>query len=413
MSDDARDLASCRNSSATSRADPICPPPPLPVAPLNNPKFRALVWQLGLLALLLWCGWQFALNARANMQAQQISGGFAFLANTAGFGVNQSLIAYNEADTYGRVFVVGLLNTLLVAGIGIVLATIIGFLFGIARLSPNWLLARLAGGYVELIRNLPLLFQILFWYLAVLGTLPGPRQSISLWGEIYLSNRGLILPAPVAGRGAGYVMIAFVLGVLAAIAVHAWARRGQMRSGRAFPVFWSSFALITLLPLAVFCATGFPIAFEAPQLRGFNFVGGIRLIPEFVALLFALSLYTAAFIAEIVRAGILAVPRGQWEAASALGLRRGLALRLIIVPQALRVIVPPLTSQYLNLTKNSSLGIAVGYPDLVAVFAGTVLNQTGQAIEIIGITMAVYLSLSLLTSALMNWYNARITAQNR
>ena len=413
MSDDARDLPSCRNSPGADRADAIRSPAPPPIAPLNNPKFRALAWQLGLLALLLWCGWQFALNARANMQAQQISGGFGFLANTAGFGVNQSLIAYTESDTYGRVFLVGLLNTLLVAGIGIVLATIIGFLVGIARLSPNWLLAQLAGGYVELIRNLPLLFQILFWYLAVLSTLPGPRQSISLWGEIYLSNRGLILPAPVAGNGAGYVVVALVLGVLAAIAVHAWARRGQMRSGRAFPVLWSSFAFIILPPLAVFCATGFPIGFEAPRLRGFNFVGGIRLLPEFVALLLALSLYTAAFIAEIVRAGILAVPRGQWEAASALGLRRGLALRLIIVPQALRVIVPPLTSQYLNLTKNSSLGIAVGYPDLVAVFAGTVLNQTGQAIEIIGITMAVYLSLSLVTSALMNWYNARITAQNR
>jgi general L-amino acid transport system permease protein len=425
MSDDVRNLPSCRDassgpaasvrwdSSRRSGADPIRSPAPPPIAPLNNPRFRALVWQLGLLALLLWCGWQFVLNARANMQAQQISGGFGFLANTAGFGVNQSLIPYNESDTYGRVFLVGLLNTLLVAGIGIVLATIVGFLVGIARLSPNWLLARLAGGYVELIRNLPLLFQILFWYLAVLTTLPGPRQSISLWGEIYLSNRGLILPAPVAGKGAGYVVVAFALGMLAAIAVHAWARRGQMHSGRRFPVLWSSLALIILLPLAVFCATGFPIGFEVPQLRGFNFVGGIRLLPEFVALLLALSLYTAAFIAEIVRAGILAVPRGQWEAASALGLRRGLALRLIIVPQALRVIVPPLTSQYLNLTKNSSLGIAVGYPDLVAVFAGTALNQTGQAIEIIGITMAVYLLLSLFTSALMNWYNARMTVQNR
>jgi general L-amino acid transport system permease protein len=380
---------------------------PPPVALRNNPKFRALAWQLGLLALVLWFGWQFALNARANMQAQQITGGFGFLATTAGFGVNQSLISYTESDSYGRVFLVGLLNTLLVAGIGIVLATIIGFLIGIARLSSNWLLARLAGGYVELIRNLPLLFQILFWYLAVLGTLPGPRQSISVWGAIYLNNRGLILPAPVATSGAGYAAAALAFGVGASIALRYWATQ---RTGRSFPLLWSRVALVVGLPLLVLWVTGFPIGIEVPELRGFNFVGGIRLLPEFVALLLALSLYTAAFIAEIVRAGILAVPRGQSEAAAALGLRRGLTLRLIILPQALRVIVPPLTSQYLNLTKNSSLGIAVGYPDLFAVFAGTVLNQTGQAIEIIGMTMAVYLSLSLLTSGLMNWYNAHIGA---
>jgi general L-amino acid transport system permease protein len=395
-------------STLMGSTQPVIQDAPPPIALRNNPKFRALAWQLGLLVLVLWLGWQFALNARANMQAQQITGGFGFLLNTAGFGVNQSLIAYNESDTYGRVFLVGLLNTLLVAGTGIVLATVIGFLVGVARLSPNWVLARLAGGYLELIRNLPLLFQILFWYLAVLGTMPGPRQSISLWGEIYLSNRGLILPALVFGKGAGYVAGAFAFGVIATLALRYWTRRRQMRTGRAFSMLWVGLVLIVVLPAVELWVTGFPIGVETPQLRGFNFVGGIRLLPEFVALLLALSLYTAAFIAEIVRAGILAVPRGQLEAASALGLRRGLALRLVILPQALRVIVPPLTNQYLNLTKNSSLAIAVGYPDLFAVFAGTVLNQTGQAIEIIGITMAVYLSLSLLTSGLMNWYNARI-----
>jgi general L-amino acid transport system permease protein len=386
-------------------------PPPVPLR--NDPRFRALVYQLVLLALVLWLGYQFALNAKANLQAQQITGGFGFLANSAGFNVNQSLIPYNESDTYGRVFFVGLLNTLLVAGIGVVLATLLGFLIGIARLSPNWLLARLAGGYVELVRNLPLLFQILFWYLAVLGTLPGPRQSISLWGEIFLNNRGLIVPAPVAGKGAGYVAGAFILGVLAIIALRHWARRRQARTGRRFPLLPGGFVLVIGLPLMVMLAADFPIGIETPELRGFNFVGGIRLIPEFVALVLALAIYTAAFIAEIVRAGILAVPRGQTEAAFALGLRRGLTLRLVIVPQALRVIVPPLTNQYLNLTKNSSLAIAVGYPDLFAVFAGTVLNQTGQAIEIIGITMGVYLSISLLTSALMNWYNARIGVVER
>jgi general L-amino acid transport system permease protein len=378
------------------------------VAIYNRPKVRAFLYQLALLALALWLGYEFVLNAKANLAAQRITSGFGFLDQTAGFSVNQSLIPYNESDSYGRVFLVGLLNTLLVAGLGIVLATILGFVIGMGRLSPNWLVARLAGAYVELIRNLPLLFQILFWYLAVLGALPGPRQSISLFGEVFLNNRGIIVPAPTAGEGAGLVAAAAAVGVIATLALRSWARRRQARTGEQFPVFWIGCAVIVGLPFVVLAATGFPIGFQRPELRGFNFVGGVRLIPEFVALLIALTTYTAAFIAEVVRAGVLAVPRGQTEAASALGLRRGLTLRLIVVPQALRVIVPPLTNQYLNLTKNSSLAVAVGYPDLVAVFAGTALNQTGQAIEIIAITMAVYLVISLLTSALMNWYNARL-----
>jgi general L-amino acid transport system permease protein len=273
--------------------------------------------------------------------------------------------------------------------------------------------ARLAGGYVELVRNLPLLFQILFWYLAVLGTLPGPRQSISLFGEVFLNNRGIVVPAPVAGEGTGWVVAAFVSAAMIAYGLRVWAKRRQVRTGRQFPALWVGLVLIVALPLAVLVATGFPIGFETPTLRGFNFVGGVRLIPEFVALLVALTTYTAAFIAEIVRAGVLAIPRGQTEAALALGLRRSLTLRLIVVPQALRVIVPPLTNQYLNLTKNSSLAVAVGYPDLFAVFAGTSLSQTGQAIEIIAITMAVYLAISLVTSALMNWYNAHIQVAER
>jgi general L-amino acid transport system permease protein len=386
-------------------------PPRVPV--YNNPKARAVFYQLLLLAVVLWFGYEFALNAKANLDAKRVTSGFGFLEQTAGFGVNQSLISYSETDTYGRVFFVGLLNTLLVAGVGIVLATVLGFIVGIARLSPNWLVARLAGGYVELLRNLPLLFQILFWYLAVLGTLPGPRQSISLFGEFFLNNRGIIVPAPVAGEGAGYVAAAFALGVIATIALGVWAKRRRDRTGHPFPLFWTGLLLVIGLPLVVLAATGFPISFQRPELRGFNFVGGIRLLPEFAALLIALTTYTAAFIAEVVRAGILAIPRGQTEAALALGLRRGTTLRLIVVPQALRVIVPPLTNQYLNLTKNSSLAVAVGYPDLVAVFAGTTLNQTGQAIEIIAITMAVYLAISLVTSALMNWYNAHIRVAER
>ena len=383
------------------------------IAIYNRPKIRAVFYQFVLLAMVVWLGYEFALNAKANLDALKIASGFGFLDNTAGFAVNQSLIPYNESDTYGRVFLVGLLNTLLVAGIGIVLATILGFFIGIARLSRNWLLARLAEAYVELIRNLPLLFQLLFWYLAVLGTLPGPRQSISLFGEIFLNNRGIIVPAPVAGRGAGAVVAVFAVSVIAIVALKLWARRLQIRTGRHVPLLWISLALLVVPSLVALIATGFPIGFERPELRGFNFVGGIRLLPEFVALVVALTTYTAAFIAEVVRAGLLAVPRGQSEAAFALGLRRGLTLRLIIVPQALRVIVPPLTNQYLNLTKNSSLAVAVGYPDLFAVFAGTTLHQTGQAIEIIAITMAVYLAISLITSALMNWYNAHIRIAER
>jgi general L-amino acid transport system permease protein len=383
------------------------------VAIYDRPKVRAVFYQLVLLAALLWLGFEFALNAKANLDAQKITSGFGFLDNTAGFGINQSLIAYDESDTYARVFFVGLLNTLLVAAVGIVLATILGFVVGLARLSRNWLVARLAGGYVELIRNLPLLFQLLFWYLAVLGTLPGPRQSISLFGAIFLNNRGIIVPAPVAGEGTGAVIAVFALSVIATIALRVWAKRRQMRTGRQFPLSWTGLALVVAPPLVALAAMGFPIRFESPELRGFNFVGGVRLLPEFIALLVALTTYTAAFIAEVVRAGVLAVPRGQTEAAFALGLRRALALRLIVVPQALRVIVPPLTNQYLNLTKNSSLAVAVGYPDLFAVFAGTALHQTGQAIEIIAITMAVYLAISLITSALMNWYNARIQVAER
>jgi general L-amino acid transport system permease protein len=379
----------------------------------NNQKFRTALYQLALLCALAALAWIFETNARTNLATQGFSSGFDFLGQTAGFGVSQSLISYQETDSYGRVFLVGLLNTLLVAGIGIVLATLLGFVIGIARLSPNWLLARLAGGYVEVIRNLPLLFQILFWYLAVLGSLPPPRLSYSLFGLIYLNNRGIIVPAPVARSGAVYVLGALTAAILAAVALRLWVARRQALTGKSFPVIWTSLGLIAGAMLFAVLAFGLPIGLEPPELRGFNFVGGLRLIPEFVALLVALSTYTAAFIAEIVRAGILSVPRGQTEAALALGLRRGTMLRLVVVPQALRLIVPPLTSQYLNLTKNSSLAVAIGYPDLVALFAGTTLNQTHQAIEIIALTMAVYLLISLITSLLMNWYNAHLRLVER
>src|SRR6478736_5541234 len=380
----------------------------------NDPKVRSIVYQLALCAAVAFLIYGAASNAIENLARAHIASGFGFWENTAGFDISQTLIEYSSrGSTYGRAFWVGLLNTLLVAGIGIVLATILGFAIGIGRLSRNWLLARMAAGYVELIRNLPLLFQILFWYLAVLGTLPPPRRSISLFGEIFLNNRGIIVPALVSGKGAGLVLAVFAASVAATLALTVWARHLQVRTGRRMPLVWTCLALLIVPTLIVLIATGWPIGFEAPELRGFNFVGGIRLLPEFVALLVALTTYTAAFIAEIVRAGLLAVPRGQSEAASARGLRRGMTLRLIVLPQALRVIIPPLTNQYLNLTKNSSLAVAVGYPDLFAVFAGTALHQTGQAIEIIAMTMAVYLAISLITSALMNWYNARIQVAER
>ena len=393
--------------------DTSAAPAPARPAFYNDPKIRGLVYQLVLLAVVAWLVFDFAMNARANLRAQNIASGFGFLGHSSGFGINQTLVPYNEGDTYGRVFVVGLLNTLLVAGLGILFATPLGFVIGIARLSRNWLIARLGTAYVETIRNLPLLFQILFWYLAVLGSLPPPRQSISIFGLIYVSNRGIIVPEPVLGPGAGIVGIVLLAAICVTVGIRIWARRRQEATGQQFPVFWTGLALIIGLPLLTMAVLGWPISFELPQLRGFNFVGGVRTIPEFVALLIALVTYTAAFIAEIVRAGILAVSHGQTEAAYSLGLRPGLTLRLVVIPQSLRVIIPPLTGQYLNLTKNSTLAVAIGYPDLFAVFAGTTLNQTGQAIEIIAITMAVYLAISLLTSMFMNWYNARIRLVER
>jgi len=390
----------------TRTPPPAYHPPPI----YNNPKVRATFYQLALLAAVVCVGYTVFTNARDNLTARHIASGLGFFDHTAGFGVNQALISYSETDTYGRVFIVGLLNTLLVAAVGIVFATVLGFMVGIARLSSNWLLARLAAAYVEVIRNLPLLFQILFWYLAVLGSLPAPRQSISLFGVVFLSNRGIIVPRPMLGSGAGIVIASVVMAIVVAFVLHIVAERRRSATGRKSPSLWVGLGPILALPLVALAVWGFPISFEWPELRGFNFVGGDRIIPEFAALVAALSIYTASFIAEIVRAGLLAVPRGQVEAAYSLGLRPAPTLRLIVVPQALRVIIPPLTSQYLNLTKNSSLAVAIGYPDFFAVFAGTTLNQTGQAIEIIAITMAVYLAISLVTSLLMNWYNARMGA---
>ena len=316
-----------------------------------------------------------------------------------------TLIEYSPTSTYFDAFIVGLLNTLLVAGIGIFFATIVGFAFGIMRLSSNWLIAKIAETYIEVIRNIPLLLQIFFWYFAVLRALPKPKQSIEFMDSIFLNNRGLFLPDPNFGEGSTVIFYLFWITIAISIFIFIWSKRRQNRTGITFPAFYVSVVLILGVFFAALTATGFPVSFDIPELKGFNYKGGMRLIPELVALTFALSMYTAAFIAEVVRAGIMAVSKGQTEAARSVGLKEGLVLRLIIIPQALRVIVPPLTNQYLNLTKNSSLAAAIAYPDLVLVFAGTALMQTGQAIEIIGMVMGVYLFLSLFTSIIMNLFN--------
>jgi general L-amino acid transport system permease protein len=390
------------------------PPPSQFVAKLRRALGGRAGWsgfalQLLFVAVLVWIGYEIVANARANLQNQRIASGFGFLSNTAGFGVSQALIPYSESDSYTRVFLVGLLNTLLVAVVGIFFATLIGFIVGLGRLSPNWLLAKIAGGYVELVRNLPLLFQILFWYLAVLAALPNPRQSISLFGSFFLSNRGFVIPKPIGHDGLMPFVVAAALAIVASLLLQTYARRQLFESGRLVKIWPYVTGLLLGLPLLAVVFFGKPVTFEMPELKGFNFAGGTRVIPEFVALTLALSTYTAAFIAEIVRAGILAVHKGQMEAGASLGLSRGSTLRLIVVPQALRVILPPLTNQYLNLTKNSSLAVAIGYPDLFSVFAGTTLSQTGQAIEILIITMGVYLLISLITSAIMSFYGWRIS----
>jgi len=378
------------------------------VGPLTNLRVRGWLIQAVFLGLVVGIGFFLVHNTLRNLDSRGISTGFGFLSSASGFGILQSLIDYSEASSYGRVFVVGLLNTLLVSVLGIVLATLLGFLVGVARLSKNWLVSRLAAVYVETFRNIPLLLQIFFWYFVVVNSLPGPRDSFSLGDVVFLNLRGLYLPWPEAGPGFGWVWVGLAIAVLAWIGIAAYGRRRRERTGRGFPALELGLLLLVGLPALAFLVTGTSLSWDLPEFRRFNFQGGMVVIPELMALLLALVIYTATFIAEIVRAGIQSVPKGQTEAAMALGLSNGQRLRLILIPQALRVIIPPLTSQYLNLLKNSSLATAIGYPDLVNVFAGTTLNNTGQAVEVIAITMAVYLSISLAISMLMNVYNARI-----
>jgi general L-amino acid transport system permease protein len=396
-----------RNATAAAEA-------PKPRTPLfRDPKVRGIAYQVLLCAVIAFLAWAAISNAIENLARAKIASGFGFWDNTAGFDISQTLIDYSTTSTYGRAFWVGLLNTLLVAVLGIVFATILGFAVGIARLSSNWLVSRMAGFYIETIRNLPLLLQLLFWYNAVLKALPSVRESLALPGGGFLNNRGLFLPKPVFLPGAEWVLIALAIGLVVAVGFRIWCKRRQVRTGEQPPTFWITLALVIVPPLAVLALSGFPIGFSFPESGRFNIRGGIEVLPEFMALLFGLVIYTAAFIAEVVRAGVLAVAKGQTEAAYSLGLKPGPTLRLVVIPQAMRVIVPPLTSQYLNLTKNSTLAVAIGYPDLVQIFAGTVLNQTGQAVEVIAITMAVYLVISLVTSGVMNLYNRRVALVER
>jgi general L-amino acid transport system permease protein len=372
---------------------------------LFNRSVQGIFYQIVTLALVILAVLYIVDNTASNMVARGLASGFHFLGVESQFDIGMTLIDYSPTSTYFDSFIVGLLNTLLVAGLGISIATIVGFAVGIARLSSNWLIAKLAESYIEILRNIPLLLQIFFWYFAVLRALPKPKQSLELADSFFLNNRGLFVPDPVFGEGGTLIFYSFIAAILISIGIAIWSKQRQNKTGQTFPVFYSSIGLLISFVFFSMLATGFPVTFDYPELKGFNFKGGIKLIPELVALTFALSMYTASFIAEVVRAGIQAVSLGQTEAARSLGLNPNQILRLVIIPQALRVIVPPLTNQYLNLTKNSSLAAAIAYPDLVLVFAGTALMQTGQAIEIIGMVMGVYLFLSLMTSIIMNLFN--------
>ena len=380
---------------------------------LNDPVVRGRIYQVSLLAFLVVSVWWIVDNTITNLKASNIASGFDFLWARAGFDILIKPIEYTPDDTHGRAFMVGLINTLIIAVLGIIISSIIGFLVGVARLSKNWLLSKAALVYVEIFRNIPLLLQLLFWYKAVLSVLPGPKQGIIMPLGSNLSNRGLITPRLVTEDGASFILYAAIIAAIAWIALARWAKQRQAETGQIFPAFRVGLGLLIGLPLLTYFATGMPLTVEYPAFKGFNFVGGFTLPPELMALLVGISIYTSTYIAEVVRGGILAVSYGQTEAASALGISNGLAMRLVVVPQAMRVIIPPLTSQYLNLTKNSSLAVAVGYPDLVAVFAGSTLNITSRALEVVFMTMAVYLALSLLTAAFMNWFNARVALVER
>ncbi len=379
----------------------------------SNPAVRAWLFQILAILAVVSIAIYLIHNTVTNLNNRGITSGFGFLDRAAGFGIVQHLIDYEQGDTYGRVFFVGLLNTLLVSALCIIFASFIGFFLGLARLSENWLLRKLSTIYIETFRNIPPLLQIFFWYFAVLRNLPGPRQALSAMDLAFVSNRGLYIPSPQMGEGLLAFVGAIAISIVMIIGLYRFNKTHQIKTGQLRRTWPTALVLLVILPLLSHWVFGAALHWDVPHLRGFNFQGGMVLIPELAALTIALSVYTSAFIAEIIRAGIQSVPYGQHEAARSLGIPNPVTLRQVIIPQALRVIIPPLTSQYLNIAKNSSLAAAIGYPDMVSLFAGTVLNQTGQAIETIAITMSVYLIISLTISLLMNIYNRRIALIER
>jgi len=387
-------------------------PRPTRPPPWRDPAVRAIAIQVLFVAAVAGLIAFLAYNTFANLRRQNIATGFGFLEREAAFGIGESVIAYSPADSYARAFLVGLTNTLYVAAIGVVLATILGTVMGLARLSSNWLVAKLALVYVETFRNIPLALQLLFWWGLLREGAPAPRQAWQPLPGVFVSNRGILFPVPQEDPVHFWMLLAVVFGIFATVAVRRWARRRQEASGRQFPTGWVGLGLVLGLPLAAFAAGGAPHSLDWPQLKGFNFAGGVAISPEFTALLLGLVIYTGSFIAEIVRAGILSVNWGQSEAAMALGLKSGQRMRLVVLPQALRVIVPPMTSEYLSLTKNSSLAVIIGFPDLVSI-ANTTINQTGQAVEGIAMIMLVYLVISLLISLAMNLYNRSVALVER
>ena len=382
-------------------------------APWNDPRYRAIFFQILVLGGVILCGFFLVNNTLANLEKQGIASGFGFLGSTAGFSIALPWFGYTEESSYGLAYIVSIVNTLIVSVFGILFATILGFIIGVARLSNNWLISQLAAIYIETLRNIPLLLQMFFWYFAVLRNLPTVRNSASLLDSVFLNIKGLFVPSPIFGPGFWLIPTALIVAVIAIVFLARWAAKRRDDTGQQFPTMRVALGVFIGVPLIAAIITGFPLTWDYPVLKGFNFWGGAEVIPEFVALTFALATYTAAFIAEIVRAGIMAVSHGQTEASYALGFRSLPTLRLVIIPQALRVIIPPLTSQYLNLTKNSSLAAAIAFPEIMLVFGGTTLMQTGQAVEIIAMTMAVYLTISLVISAFMNWYNDKMALVER
>ena len=377
-----------------------------------NPKVRAILFQFATFCLVGLLAYYLVSNTLINLKKQNIATGFSFFHKESSFEVGESLIPYSAADTYARALLVGALNTIKVAFIGVIITIILGTFIGVARLSTNWLLSKLAAIYIEVMQDIPILLQLFFWYAIFYETLPSPQEALSPGAGIYMSNRGVAFTIPEGHPAHKYMLLAFVAACMIVYLMRRWARKRQEKTGRFFPTFRVGIAIVLVLPFITWLGFGGPMKMDAPEFIGFNFQGGLMVSPEFIALLMGLVLYTAAFVAEVVRAGIQSVSKGQREAAMAIGLRPALVLNLVILPQALRVIVPPLTSQMLNLTKNSSLAVAIGYPDFVSV-ANTTINQTGQSIEGVALIMAVYLFFSLSTSAFMNWYNKRVALVER